>query len=159
MDTYLYAAEMREVYNAIDKTTINIPVPEGERHNFGKNYNLLEWLSRKLGFDIKGYTYYIIHKELINELRNDCADIIADFNKLRVLRGEPQITKTFIKKFQKKFPTNNWNKEDFVGWDSDNFRPITKPHEFNLCDYYDIEKIYDVSEFYTDDFYFIFIEN
>lgn len=159
LDTYIYRLERRNCYDISTGENIKSIVVDGyEVGYFRKNYCLMEWFNKRLGKEMEDCEYYLFTKKDIEDILEDCRyclKIINDDNHT-TYQDSMRFPKRSVNKIIKKFPQNNWNKKDFVGYDKDFKNPQYKPHEFGYKDYSDIEEIYDIFEKLKEDEYILY---
>ena len=146
LDTFIYKGWKDEVdsyYDINTKQLTVIPRQGIETNRFRKNYVFMEWMEKHLGFEIKDQEYYILYKDDIKALLEDCElviDLVEDANRNTICY---EFSDELREQIIKIFPQNNWNKEDFSHWEKDASAPTLVPHYFGLRDFEDVKQIRD----------------
>ena len=146
LDTFIYKGwedEVDSYYDIKTKKRTIIPRQGIEIGRFRKNYVFMEWLEKHLGFEMRDQEYYILYKDDIKALLEDCElviDLVEDANKNTICY---EFSDELREQIIKIFPQNNWNKEDFSHWEKDASAPILVPHYFGLRDFEDVKQIRD----------------
>lgn len=159
LDTYIYKVEHRNCFDInTGKNIDSIIVNDYEAGYFRKNYCLMEWFNKRLGKEMEDCEYYLFTKKEVMDILSDCLyclDIISkDNNTTR--QDAMKFPKRTVNKIIKRFPQNNWNKKDFIGYDADFREPQYKPHEFGYKDYSDIEEIFHIFHNLKDEEYILY---
>ena len=148
LDTYIYKGgdgEVDSYYDIKTKQRTIIPRQGVEIGRFKKNYIFMEWMEKRLGFEMQDQEYYVLYEEDVKALLEDCElviDLVNDANKNenfmnRALQFPDELREQIIKIF----PQNKWNKEDFDYWDEKSNKPVCVPHLFGMKDFEDVEQI------------------
>ena len=148
LDTYIYKGgdgEVDSYYDIKTKQRTIIPRQGVEIGRFKKNYIFMEWMEKRLGFEMQDQEYYVLYEEDVKALLEDCElviDLVNDANKNenfmnRALQFPDELREQIIKIF----PQNKWNKEDFDHWDEKSNKPVCVPHLIGMKDYDDVEQI------------------
>lgn len=148
LDTYIYKGWKDEVDSYYDiKTKQRTVVPRQgiEIGYFRKNYVFMDWMEKRLGFEMQDQEYYVLYEEDVKALLEDCElviDLVNDANKgENFMNLSFQFSDELREQIIKIFPQNNWNKEDFDHWDEKSNKPVCVPHLFGMKDYEDVEQI------------------
>lgn len=151
LNTYIYKGwedEVDSYYDLKTKQRVVFPRQGSEIGRFGKNYVFMEWLEKRLGFEIQDQEYYVLYEEDVKALLEDCElviDLVNDANKGENFMNLPlQFSDELREQIIKIFPQNNYNKEDFDHWDENSNNPVCVPHLFGMKDYDDVKQIRDV---------------
>lgn len=140
LDTYIYKSwekEYNTFYDLKTKKRVSVPREGCEICHFKKNYVFLEWLEKRLGFEVEDCGYYVLYENDVSALLADCElalDLIED--------AKHQFTDEVIEQIVKIFPQNKWNKTDFSHWDDEKDEPISVPHIIGENDYEKIKEIF-----------------
>lgn len=146
ISTYIYKGWQDEAsvfYDIKTKKRTSVPKIDVEDGRFSRNYIFMEWLEKRLGFEIQDGEYYVLYEDDIKALLEDCElviDLIKDENKNNIVY---EFSDELREQIIKIFPQNNWNKEDFSHWDKENNQSILIPHKFNMGDYEKVKLIRD----------------
>lgn len=149
LDTYIYKGWKDEVdsyYDIKTKQRTVIPRQGIETNRFRKNYVFMEWMEKHLGFEMQDQEYYILYKDDVKALLEDCElviDLVRDANRNTICC---EFSDELREQIIKIFPQNNWNKEDFSHWEKDASAPTLVPHYFGLRDFEDVKQIRDTFE-------------
>jgi hypothetical protein len=149
LDTFIYKGWKDEVdsyYDINTKQLTVIPRQGIETNRFRKNYVFMEWLEKHLGFEMRDQEYYILYKDDVKALLEDCElviDLVEDANRNTICY---EFSDELREQIIKIFPQNNWNKEDFSHWEKDASAPTLVPHYFGLRDFEDVKQIRDTFE-------------
>lgn len=148
LDTYIYKGwedEVDSYYDIKTKQRIVVPRQGIEFGRFRKNYVFMEWLEKRLGFEMEDQEYYVLYEEDVKALLEDCElviDLVNDANKgENFMNYELQFSDELREQIIKIFPQNKWNKEDFDHWDEKSNKPVCVPHLFGMKDFEDVEQI------------------
>ena len=161
LDTYIYKGwedEVDSYYDIKTKQRTVVPRQGIEIGYFRKNYVFMEWMEKRLGFEMQDQEYYVLYEEDVKALLEDCElviDLVNDANKgENFMNLSLQFSDELREQIIKIFPQNNWCKEDFDHWDEKSNKPVCVPHLFGMKDYEDVEQIRntfsDVIEKYVD---------
>lgn len=150
LDTYIYKGWKDEVdryYDIKTKQRVVVPRQGVEIGYFRKNYVFMEWMEKRLGFEMQDQEYYVLYEEDVNALLEDCElviDLVNDANKgENFMNLSLQFSDELREQIIKIFPQNNWNKGDFDHWDEESNKPVCVPHLFGMKDYEDVKRIRD----------------
>ena len=148
LDTYIYKGgdgEVDSYYDIKTKQRTIIPRQGVEIGRFKKNYIFMEWMEKRLGFEMQDQEYYVLYEKDVQALLEDCElviDLIHDANKDENFKNlELQFSDELREQIIKIFPQNKWNKEDFDHWDEKSNKPVCVPHLIGMKDYDDVEQI------------------
>ena len=148
LDTYIYKGcdgEVDSYYDIKTKQRTIVPRQGVEIGRFKKNYIFMEWMEKRLGFEMQDQEYYVLYEEDIKALLEDCElviDLVHDANKgENFMNLALQFSDELREQIIKIFPQNNWNKEDFDHWDEKSNEPVCVPHFFGMKDFNDVEQI------------------
>ena len=148
LDTYIYKGWDGEVdiyYDIKSKQRTVVPRQGLEFGRFRKNYVFMEWMEKRLGFEMQDQEYYVLYEEDIKALLEDCElviDLVHDANKSEnFMNLALQFSDELREQIIKIFPQNKWNKEDFDHWDEKSNKPVCVPHFFGMKDFEDVEQI------------------
>lgn len=72
LDTYIYKVDSDKAYDMRTKSVVNTFNETKEIGYFRKNYPLMEWFDKQLGFSMENCQNYIFYKEHLTALLNDC---------------------------------------------------------------------------------------
>lgn len=147
LDIYIYKGwdgEVDSYYDIKTKQRIVVPRQGIEIGRFGRNYVFMEWMEKRLGFEMEDQEYYVLYEEDVKALLEDCElviDLVKDANKDEnfMLQFSDKLREQIIKIF----PQNKWNKEQFDHWDEKSHKPVCVPHLFGMKDYEDVKTIRD----------------
>lgn len=150
LDTYIYKGwddEVDSYYDIKTKQRTKVPRQGIEIGRFKKNYIFMEWMEKRLGFEMEDQEYYVLYEEDVNALLEDCElviDLVKDANKgENFMNLSLQFSDELREQIIKIFPQNKWNKEDFDHWDEKSNKPVCVPHFFGMKDYEDVKQIRD----------------
>lgn len=150
LDTYIYKGWKDEVdryYDIKTKQRVVVPRQGVEIGYFRKNYVFMEWMEKRLGFEMEDQECYVLYEEDVNALLEDCElviDLVNDANKgENFMNLSLQFSDELREQIIKIFPQNNWNKGDFDHWDEKSNKPVCVPHLFGMKDYEDVKQIRD----------------
>lgn len=147
LDTYIYKGWQGEVdsyYDIKTKQRTEVPRQGVEIGRFKKNYIFMEWMEKRLGFEMEDQEYYVLYEEDVKALLEDCElviDLVKDANKNESVMF--QFSDELREQIIKIFPQNKWNKEDFDHWDKKSNKPVCVPHLIGMKDYEDVKEIRD----------------
>jgi hypothetical protein len=148
LDTYIYKGwdgEVDSYYDIKTKQRIVVPRQGIEFGRFRKNYVFMEWMEKRLGFEMEDQEYYVLYEEDVKALLEDCElviDLVNDANKgENFMNYALQFSDELREQIIKIFPQNKWNKEDFDHWDEKSNKPVCVPHLFGMKDFEDVEQI------------------
>lgn len=150
LDTYIYKGwddEVDSYYDIKTKQRTEVPRQGIEIGRFKKNYIFMEWMEKRLGFEMQDQEYYVLYEEDVNALLEDCElviDLVNDANKgENFMNLSLQFSDELREQIIKIFPQNKWNKEDFDHWDEESNKPVCVPHLIGMKDYEDVKQIRD----------------
>ena len=148
LDTYIYKGgdgEVDSYYDIKTKQRTIVPRQGVEIGRFKKNYIFMEWMEKRLGFEMEDQEYYVLYEEDVKALLEDCElviDLVHDANKdENFMNLALQFSYELREQIIKIFPQNKWNKEDFDHWDEKSNKPVCVPHLIGMKDYEDVEQI------------------
>lgn len=151
LDTYIYKGWKDNVdsyYDIKTKKRITIPRQGIEIGQFRKNYVFMEWMEKRLGFEMQDQEYYVLYEPDVKALLADCdlvIDLVKDANGVKEDDTNWDLQYKFTDELRKQiikiFPQNNWNKEDFSHWDKGASAPTLVPHYFGMRDFEDVKHI------------------
>ena len=146
LDTYIYKGwdgEVDSYYDIKTKQRVVVPRQGLEFGRFRKNYVFMEWMEKRLGFEMQDQEYYVLYEEDVKALLEDCElviDLVRDANRNTICC---EFSDELREQIIKIFPQNNWNKEDFSHWEKDASAPTLVPHYFGLIDFESVKQIRD----------------
>ena len=148
LDTYIYKGgdgEVDSYYDIKTKQRTIVPRQGVEIGRFKKNYIFMEWMEKRLGFEMEDQEYYVLYEKDVQALLEDCElviDLVNDANKSEnFMNLALQFPDELREQIIKIFPQNKWNKEDFDHWDEKSNKPICVPHLIGMKDFDDVEQI------------------
>ena len=148
LDTYIYKGgdgEVDSYYDIKTKQRTVVPRQGIEFGRFRKNYVFMEWMEKRLGFEMEDQEYYVLYEKDVQALLEDCElviDLVNDANKSEnFMNLALQFPDELREQIIKIFPQNKWNKEDFDHWDEKSNKPICVPHLIGMKDFDDVEQI------------------
>ena len=148
LDTYIYKGgdgEVDSYYDIKTKQRTIVPRQGVEIGRFKKNYIFMEWMEKRLGFEMEDQEYYVLYEKDVQALLEDCElviDLVNDANKSEnFMNYALQFSDELREQIIKIFPQNKWNKEDFDHWDEKSNKPVCVPHLIGMKDYEYVEQI------------------